>query len=97
MLALPASDYIKVTNLTEMKRNVFRHPDFFTGLIGRGKEIQKYHDLYSYALILLEVFTRKLPYSDKVAEMGGSWERFFKEFSKNHRLPCNFTANPVIM
>ncbi len=85
-MTIEKDDQLKVTNLAEMKRSLFRHPDYWSGMIGQGRIIQRTHDLYSFGMVLLEIFTRRLPYFEKAEQLGGI-PKLYKSLCHEHKMP----------
>ncbi|VDP12593.1 unnamed protein product [Soboliphyme baturini] len=71
----------KVKDDYHIKRLMFRHPNLLTG---REQTISVKHDIFSYAMVLVEVFTRELPFSGRSSVIG--WRSMLDELTKNPHL-----------
>ncbi len=65
-----------VTTDTEIKRLLFRHPDLFEETLPLGV-FEKRHDLYSFAMVLTEIYTREPPHAEGSSTLG--WKQILEE------------------
>lgn len=82
-LLLPSTRIFAGTaNDETYKRLVFRHPDILSGVASR---IEPKHDLFSFAMTLIEIFTREPPYSEGSMLLG--WSQIFEEVLEHKKMP----------
>lgn len=67
----------------EIKRFLFRHPDV---ILGNVKYLDPKHDLFSFAMILTETFTREPPHAEGSVLLG--WKAILEEVIENRKLPA---------
>lgn len=82
MIPLP-HNFDDLTDDETYKRLLYRHPDV---LLGKAPFFEPKHDLYSFAMILAEIFTRETPYQE-AAEVAGGWKQVFDEILENRKIP----------
>ncbi|KRZ78899.1 Guanylate cyclase 2G [Trichinella papuae] len=71
----------KVNDEYHLKRLIFRHRAL---LLGQVTAFGFEHDLYSFAMILTEIFTREVPFADRSAVIG--WKGMLEEVVKDPNL-----------
>ncbi|KRZ27752.1 Guanylate cyclase 2G [Trichinella pseudospiralis] len=82
----------KVNDEYHLKRLIFRHRAL---LLGQVTAFGFEHDLYSFAMILTEIFTREVPFADRSAVIG--WKGMLEEVVKDPNLSpiCPDIPGPV--
>ncbi|KFD56414.1 hypothetical protein M514_02518 [Trichuris suis] len=81
-----------VSDEYHQKRLIFRHRSL---LLGQVTTFGFEHDLYSFAMILTEIFTREVPFADRSAVIG--WKGMLEEVVKDPTLSpiCPDIPGPV--
>ena len=79
----------QVVSDTEIKRLLFRHPELFDE--AAPNVMDKKFDLYSFAMVLTEIFTRETPHAEGSIILG--WKQILEEVlfvcvCKNYCGPC---------